>query len=74
MRELFLRKKIGQFPVSRDLRGRLVACHVSVHVSWNVFDCGKSVQASILALLQRNTVPDIVYFVLHLYTVPHISR
>lgn len=34
-------QKIGQFPVSRDLLGRLVACHVSVHVSWNVLTVEK---------------------------------
>lgn len=34
-------QKIGQFPVSRDLLGRLVACHVSVHVSWSVLTVEK---------------------------------
>lgn len=33
--------KIGQFPVSRDLLGRFVACHVLVRVSWNVLTVEK---------------------------------
>lgn len=43
--------KIGQFPHSTDLLGRLVVCCVAAHVSWNLLTVRTDLHAYSLALI-----------------------
>lgn len=48
--------KIGQFPLSTDLLGRLVACRDAAHVSWNLFTVRTGLRAYGLALIAPHCV------------------
>lgn len=52
--------KIGQFPHSTDLLGRLVACRVAAHVSWNLLTVRTGLHAYNLALIAPRRVSQCI--------------